>query len=302
MNKTKIEWVKNPDGTPGYTWNPITGCLNCTPDGLCRGGMFPCYAYRLANGRLRSRYLANQNRAYRDDKLYREQVSNPFYPRFWEDRLNEPYAGKTAMGKPKGIFTCDMSDLFGVGVPGEWTRRVLKICKMSSPHRFYLLTKQSQNLINFSPFPDNCWVGVTATDKTMFGRATDALMYVQAKVKYISFEPLLASSRFYPERLRYVGINWVIIGSQTKPAKFPEISWVEEIVRVCDKAGVKVFLKDNLKPLIDEHCPDESNLQPNHDSLLRMKHPFLCKDCDGEECYKCGVIWGLRQEMPTTNV
>lgn len=22
MNKTKIEWVKNPDGTQGYTWNP----------------------------------------------------------------------------------------------------------------------------------------------------------------------------------------------------------------------------------------------------------------------------------------
>ena len=28
MNKTKIEWVKNPDGTQGYTFNPITGCLN----------------------------------------------------------------------------------------------------------------------------------------------------------------------------------------------------------------------------------------------------------------------------------
>ncbi len=23
MNKTKIEWVKNPDGSPGYSWNPI---------------------------------------------------------------------------------------------------------------------------------------------------------------------------------------------------------------------------------------------------------------------------------------
>ena len=23
MNKTSIEWAKNPDGTPGFTWNPI---------------------------------------------------------------------------------------------------------------------------------------------------------------------------------------------------------------------------------------------------------------------------------------
>ncbi|KKK91159.1 hypothetical protein LCGC14_2715740, partial [marine sediment metagenome] len=50
MNKTKIEWVKNPDGTQGYTWNPITGCLN---------GCDYCYARRLANTRLKERYLAN---------------------------------------------------------------------------------------------------------------------------------------------------------------------------------------------------------------------------------------------------
>ena len=43
MNKTQIEWVRNPDGTQGYTWNPITGCLN---------GCEYCYARKLANGRL----------------------------------------------------------------------------------------------------------------------------------------------------------------------------------------------------------------------------------------------------------
>lgn len=50
MNKTSIEWAKNPDGTQGYTWNPVTGCLN---------GCEYCYARKLANGRLKSRYLAN---------------------------------------------------------------------------------------------------------------------------------------------------------------------------------------------------------------------------------------------------
>ena len=61
MNKTSIDWVKNPDGSQGYTLNPITGCGNHTPEGLCLGGMFPCYAYRLANTRLKERYLANTN-------------------------------------------------------------------------------------------------------------------------------------------------------------------------------------------------------------------------------------------------
>jgi len=29
-----------------------------------------------------------------------------------------------------------------------------------------------------------------------------------------------------------------------------KIEWVEEIVRACDKAGIPVFLKENLKPLL----------------------------------------------------
>jgi len=45
MNRTQIEWVKNQDGTPGYTCNSKTGCRNHV-DGMCKGGGFPCYAYR----------------------------------------------------------------------------------------------------------------------------------------------------------------------------------------------------------------------------------------------------------------
>ena len=30
----------------------------------------------------------------------------------------------------------------------------------------------------------------------------------------------------------------------------PKIEWVEEIIRVCDKAGIPVFIKNNLKPVM----------------------------------------------------
>jgi len=54
-------------------------------------------------------------------------------------------------------------------------------------------------------------------------------------------------------KLKDCGINWVIIGAQTKPYKPPKIEWVEEIVQACDKAGVEVFLKHNLwKALVTE--------------------------------------------------
>lgn len=265
MNKTKIEWVKNPDGSQGYTWNPITGCLN-HDNGLCKGGGFPCYAYKLASTRLKQRYLADTNTAVDINDLpvnvMQRQVKaeiDPFYPRFWEERLDElkPKKGRHLfpMRKPRGIFVCDMGDLFGTGVPEEWTHKVLNALDQDflSGDRFYLLTKQPQRLPKFSPFPENCWVGVTACNDDMFWRALNCLRMIRAKIKYLSLEPFL-----YPIRPIYELkgiIDWLIIGAQTKPYKPPKIEWVREIVEAADKAGIKVFLKDNLEPIIPQDRP-----------------------------------------------
>ena len=244
MNKTQIEWVKNPDGSQGYTWNPITGCLN---------GCEYCYAYRLAKGRLRSRYLANTNltplpKGYLGHHEYPH--ADPFFPRFWQHRLWEMvWQQKT---KPKGIFVCDMGELFGDWIPPEWQKKVFDAIAVNPQHRFYLLTKQPQNLIKFSPFPDNCWMGVTTTGPDMAMEAISSLVGIQAKTKYLSIEPLLLGKTVGGIEWRDVlfsVIDWVILGSQTKPYKPPEISWVKEIVEACDKAGIPVFQKDNLKPI-----------------------------------------------------
>ena len=271
MNKTKIEWVKNPDGTQGYTWNPITGCRN---------GCEYCYARKLANTRLRSRYLANQNVAsvdipgvYTTHPLVKEPaLAEPFYPRFWEERVKQ-MALYTGTGK--GIFTCDMSDLFGIGVPTEWTDKVLFAINLNRRNRFYLLTKQPQNLIKWSPFPENCWVGVTITEGNTC--AGGYLRHIEAKVKFISFEPLLKWADYGVEKtaeaLKLCDVQWVIIGSQTKPYKPPKIEWVREIVEACDKAGIPVFLKDNLKPLIDSPTNEAYSLFVNGNQELRQEMP-----------------------------
>ena len=261
LNKTPIDWVKNPDGTQGYTWNPITGCLN---------GCEYCYARKLANTRLRERYLANTNIATSwetgggglDTEILAH--NNPFYPRFWEDRIEELITRNDYLDgnipiptKPRGIFVCDMSDLFGIGVPEEWTKRVLRVIDENKYYdRFYLLTKQPQNLPQWSPFPDNCWVGVTATDEVSWLKAIVKLHDIKAKTKYISFEPLLEElDPAISSLLQHGGINGVIIGSQTKPYRPPTIKAVEEIVRACDKAGIPVFLKNNLSDLIPINSP-----------------------------------------------
>jgi protein gp37 len=250
--------------------------------------MFPCYAYRLANGRLKSRYLANTNIAPPDLEKERTKLESfetigkvafdPFYPRFWIHRAREEFGSCYAGAELKGIFVCDMGDLFGIGVPEEWTRRILNKISMSyyREHRFYLLTKQAQNLIKFSPFPDNCWVGVTATNWLMFSDALGHLAIIEAKVKYLSFEPLLEEVKLdmLQQMLFSKVIQWVIIGAQTKPKKLPEWEWVREIIDACDKAGIPVFLKDNL-------------------GLPRLS-------ADGSPpLYKRSIgTWELRQEMP----
>jgi protein gp37 len=258
MNKTQIEWVKNPDGTQGYTWNPITGCLN---------GCEYCYARKLANGRLRDRYLANKNVAIthlHEPVAGYEALADPFYPRFWEDRMLDVPIKNYEPNKHLGIFVCDMSDLFGIGVPEEWTRRILtKIRTGGAWHRFYLLTKQPQNLAKFSPFPDNCWVGVTACNQTMLQKAlsSEGLASAKAGAKFISFEPLLQRMDGLADYLYCV--DWVIIGAQTKPVVYPKVEWVEEIVEACDKARVPVFLKDNLGRFLPRRLAEQpGNLYP----------------------------------------
>ena len=302
IQHTKIEWALNPDGTPGYTWNPITGCLNHI-DGMCKGGNFPCWAYGLAHGRLKSGYLANENiaipcEAIGESRLIQAEY-DPFYPRFWEDRLvelepttkrNSALTGCSGLIYGKGIFVCDMSDLFGIGVPENWTRTILRLCQKNHKHRFYLLTKQPQNLVKFSPFPDNVYLGVTATSYDMFLRACTALEYPQmAKVKYLSIEPLLNwennwTQSYMVNALERARINQVIIGSQTKPTVYPKIEWVREIVEACDKAGILVFLKNNLKPLADKN------------PTLFYTVPF--RDGDNREVTFEPIKLQIRQEMP----
>jgi len=285
-------WVRNPDGTLGWTWNPITGCLNHV-NGLCKGGGFPCYAYKLAHGRLKPLYLANglvacdyDGGEEGSDAGLKAAFADPFYPRFWEERLLE-LPNNVIAGKERGISVCDMSDLFGIGIPESWTRQIIERIKGWPEFRFYLLTKQPQNLIRFSPFPDNCWVGVTATNSILYATAAYWLKEIEAKVKFISFEPLLEriAPKAWPWQLFPEGnpkgiCNWLIIGAQTKPYKPPEIAWVREIVEAADKAGIKVFLKDNLKPLF----------APNYETEHRWAYK-LQRRLDA-------LVMDIRQELP----
>ena len=149
--------------------------------------------------------------------------------------------------QPSRIFIGSTFELFGDWVKPEWMGFIFRIVKNFPEHTFIFLTKQPQNLLKFSPFPENVWLGVSATNSYMFINAIDWLSEVEAKVKFISFEPLLDWA-MPPTKTMLSVLGWVIIGAQTPRSEktFPKWAWVKEIIEAADKANIPVFLKPNL--------------------------------------------------------
>jgi len=86
---------------------------------------------------------------------------------------------------------------------------------------------------------DNVWMGVTVESSDYLFRIDD-LRITPAKIKFISFEPLLGPI----STINFTGVDWVIAGGESGPKARPMLpSWVEEIRDQCVDAGVPFFFK-----------------------------------------------------------
>ena len=118
---TKIEWVKNPDGTKGETWNPVTGCTKVS------AGCKNCYAERMST-RLAGRY------GYPAD--------DPFRVTLHPDRLEQPLRWR----KPRRVFVCSMSDFFHPNIPLGFQAELFSIIRRCPQHTFQIMTKRTEQL------------------------------------------------------------------------------------------------------------------------------------------------------------
>lgn len=193
-----------------WTWNVITGCLR---------GCWYCYGRKMAK---------------------RGFIKNDFKPLFYPGRLFEPYKLK----KPSKIFVCSISDLFAEWTPKKWRDLVLAsifLCPVK--HVFQLLTKSPERIPDIT-FPNNVWVGATVTTENIDEVNIDHIKKVKARIRFISFEPLLGPVDF--DRYDLKGIQWVIIGKLTGHKREFKIEWVDKIVEHCWARKIPVFLKNNL--------------------------------------------------------
>jgi len=169
MQRTKIDWVKNQDGSQGYTINPIKG--------LCKGGCSYCYARRIYT-------------RYKLDPTIRLDL------RVF-DKLPK---------KPSRIFVCSTHDIMGDWISRLWVRFIIREMRVRPRYTFFLLTKFPENHCNFI-FPDNCWLGVTITGSYI--KEKIASFYIEHPNKFISFEPLLQLPQniFIPDDIKWIIIG-----------------------------------------------------------------------------------------------
>jgi len=176
-----------------------------------------------------------------------------FYKRYkWDTEIryrNDVFMTLPGKNYPKRVFVGSTMELFGDWVKPEWMQDIMDFVRYYSWHTFIFLTKQPQNLIKFSPFPENCWIGSSATNADQLSAAYVGLGRIEASVKFLSYEPLLNNIVMEPQFLQDAGISWVIVGQQTPvcASTQSQISWIKEIVEAANKSNVPVFLKNNLQ-------------------------------------------------------
>ena len=208
--KSSIEWTDS-------TWNPVTGCTKISPG--CRY----CYAERMAK-RLQAMGQRNYSRGF---KLA-----------IHEDSLDLPLKWK----KPQNIFVNSMSDLFHEEIPPDFICKVFEIMKTASWHRFQILTKRADRLLEMNAglfWPSNVWMGVSV-ENAKYKFRIDMLRQCGAAVKFLSIEPLIEPIG----RINLNNIDWVIVGGESGPRARPmEVEWVTEIRDQCLSADVPFFFK-----------------------------------------------------------
>ena len=221
--RTNISWCDS-------TWNPWQGCTNVSP------GCDHCYAETLAA------------RWGKDFTTLRRSAPTTFKaPLRWKE--------------PKLIFTCSISDFFHRQAD-PWREEAWEVIAATPHHTYQILTKRPGLMVAWAKshgWPANVWAG-TSVESQKYAPRLEVLARVQAKVRFVSVEPLLGPVDLTPYFFKCSGcvptpedprctckglaINWVIVGGESGPGARPmQPDWARSLRDECQKVGIPYFLK-----------------------------------------------------------
>lgn len=208
---SKIEWTEQ-------TWNPTTGCTKIS------SGCKNCYAETMAK-----RLQAMGAHGY----------ENGFNLSILPERLNQPLKRK----KPTIYFVNSMSDLFHKSISFDFLDQIFGVIEQTPQHSYQILTKRASRMRDYfinRDVPENAWLGVSVENKKYGLPRIDFLREINAKIRFLSVEPLLENLGI----VDLAGIHWVIVGGESgKNARRMEEEWALSVKRQCKFQGVSFFFK-----------------------------------------------------------
>lgn len=145
--------------------------------------------------------------------------------------------------EPSLIFGNSMTDMFIEELSLEQIKEMFDVMEKYPQHTFQILTKRAYRIPKYCEkykIPDNVWLGVSV-ELTKYLNRIDYLRLSNAKVKFVSFEPLLGNLL----DMNLDNIDWVIVGGesdQSAPRETKE-SWILNILDKCREKGIPFFFK-----------------------------------------------------------
>jgi len=164
---------------------------------------------------------------------------NGFELTLHHQRLQQPFLRK----KPTMFFVNSMSDLFHEHVPLRFIDEVFSVIQQTPQHTYQILTKRSARMRDYftsRKVPENAWLGVTVENKKHGKPRIADLGKINAKVLFLSCEPLLEDLG----QLDLSHVDWVIAGGESGPhARLMRQEWVEAIRDQCSTSNTAFFFK-----------------------------------------------------------
>lgn len=159
------------------------------------------------------------------------------------------------------VFCASLADVFDNAVDPAWREDLFQLIAATQNLDWLLLTKRIGNVGNMLPVPfdfakhyPNVWLGATITSQEEADRDIPKLLALDARVRFLSMEPLLGpvsfEGMFANPRNPADGTNmlealdWVIVGGESGPGARPmHPDWARSLRDQCQVVGTPFLFK-----------------------------------------------------------
>lgn len=239
MKESPIEWTD-------YTFNPWIGCSKVSP------GCANCYAETSTPARTMKIEWGKGNPRHRTSESNWKAV-----------RSLDRKSAKD--GIRRKVFCASLADWLDPEVPSFWLADLLSLISSTPNLDWQLVTKRPELFYSrmtaimsdwagtpgakvaemwsiFAIAPKNVWFGITTENQKTFTDRTREMARIDARLKFLSVEPLLGPiAMAFPPGQK---VDWVIVGGESgQNARSSDLEWIESVATQSFNLKIPLFVK-----------------------------------------------------------